>query len=212
MRNTTLTSSLVFLSLSILAGARAATAADQSDPGWRLKLTAASITSTGGGGFDSSLGGGVGVEYRTSDHFGFEVDAVTGKVHDEIDFGFFAIDTSLRVTPVLARLNWHLTPRHGADLYLGPVAGWVRYGSFDVRVSAPGEGSVLADRVENKDGFAWGGHIGLDVPFGRHGLFFTSDATYLRANVKPTAKSAAEGETDFDLNPLIVQAGLGIRF
>jgi outer membrane protein W len=217
MRTTTLTSSLVILSLSILAGGRAANAADQSDPGWRLKLTGASIQSTGGGGFSSSIGGGLGVEYRASDRFGIEFGAVTGKVDDKLGFDFFGedvftIETSLRVTPLLGRLNFHLTPGHKADLYLGPVAGWVRYGDIDVRVSAPGEGSLLVDHVQNKDGFAWGGHIGLDVPFGRSGFFFTSDATYLRSTVKPTARSAAEGAAEFDLNPLIVQAGLGIRF
>jgi outer membrane protein W len=215
MNRIMMTISATFVILAFLAGPAAA--ADPSEPGWRLKLTGASIQSTGGGGFNNTIGGGLGFEYRVSDHLGIEVGAVTGKVDDELGFDFFgeeafSIETSLRVTPVLARLNFHLTPGHKADLYLGPVAGWVRYGDIDVRVRVPGEGSVLADHVENKDGFAWGGHIGLDVPFGQRGFFFTSDATYLKATVKPSDKSAAGGATDFDLDPLIVQVGIGYRF
>jgi outer membrane protein W len=211
----TASSSLVFL--AFLAGGHAAAAADPSDPGWRLKLTGASIQSTGGGGFNSSVGGGLGIEYRASEHFGIEIGAVTGRVDDELGFNLFGeedftLESSLRVTPLLARLNFHLTPGHKGDLYLGPVAGWVSYGNLDVRVHVPGEGSILADRVKNKDGFAWGAHIGLDVPFGNRGFFFTSDATWLKATVKPAAESAAAGALDFDLDPVIVQVGFGYRF
>jgi len=209
----TISASLFFL--AFLANGHTA-AADQSDPGWRLKLTGASVQSTGGGGFNSSIGVGLGLEYRASEHFGFEVGAVSSQIKDELGFSFgdddFSVESSFRVTPVLARLNFHLTPGHKADLYLGPVAGWVRYGDINVRVRVPGEGSVLADHVTNKDGFAAGAHIGLDVPFGSRGFFFTSDATYLKATVKPDAKSAAAGALDFDLDPVIVQVGLGYRF
>jgi outer membrane protein W len=208
----TIVGSLVFLVL--LAGGHSVAAADLSDLGWRLKLTAASLQSTGGGGSNSSIGAGLGFEYRASEHFGFEVGAVSSQIKDELGFSFgdqdLAIESSFRVTPVLARLNFHLTPGHKADLYLGPVAGWVRYGDIDVRVHVPGEGSFLADHVQNKSGFAGGAHIGLDVPIGTRGLFFTSDATYLKATVKPA--SSSDGASSFDLDPLIVQVGLGYRF
>jgi len=211
----TISGSLIFL--AFLAGGHAAAAADQADPGWRLKLTGASAQSTGGGGFNSSIGAGLGLEYRASEHLGIEVGAGSSQINNELGFSFFGeedftIESRLRVTPLLARLNFHLTPSHKGDLYLGPVAGWVRYGDLDVRVRVPGEGSLPADRVKNKDGFAWGAHIGLDVPFGSRGFFFTSDATYLKATVKPSSGSAAEGAQDFDLDPVIVQVGLGYRF
>jgi outer membrane protein W len=208
----TISGGLIFI--AFFAGGHAAAAADPSEPGWRLKLTAASIQSTGGGGSNSSLGAGLGFEYRASEHFGFEVGAVSSKIKDEIGFSFgdedFSVESSFRVTPVLARLNFHLTPGRRADLYLGPVAGWVRYGDTDVRVRVPGEGSILVGHARNKDGFAGGAHIGLDVPFGTRGLFFTSDATWLKARVKPASNSG--GEDSFDLDPVIVQAGLGYRF
>jgi|SRR6185312_8765179 len=205
-----------FLFLALLACGHAVLAADLSEPGWRLKLTAASVQSTGGGGFNSSLGAGLGFEYRASEHLGFEIGAVSSQIKDELGFSFgdesFSVESSFRVTPLLARLNFHLTPGHKADLYLGPVAGWVRYGDNNVRVHVPGEGSFLVDSVKNKDGFAGGAHIGLDVPFGTRGFFFTSDATYLKARVKPDSESAAAGALDFDLDPVIVQVGFGYRF
>jgi outer membrane protein W len=221
----TIASRLAFLAL--LAGGSAALATDlaelsgdqapdQAAQKWHLKLTGASVQSTGGGGFNGSVGIGLGVEYRASEHLGFEVSAVSSQVDAETGFQLFGLDlgveSSLRVTPILARLNFHLTPGHKADLYLGPVAGWVRYGDLAVRLHVPGEAAVLVDQVKNKDGFAWGGHIGLDVPFGSRGFFFTSDATYLKATAKPESQATAAGALDLDLDPLIVQVGLGVRF
>jgi len=191
-------------------------APDQAAQPWHLKLTGASVQATGGGGFNGSVGVGLGIEYRASEHLGFEVGVVSSRVDAEAGFQLFGLDlgveSSLRVTPVLARLDSHLTPGHKADLHLGPVAGWVRYGDLAVRLRVPGHGTVLADRVKNRDGFAWGAHLGLDVPFGRRGFFFTSDATYLKATVKPDSQAAAAGALDLDLDPLIVQVGLGVRF
>lgn len=211
--NRRLTISGVLIFVAFLANGHAATATGLSEPGWRLKVTAASIQSTGGGS-NSSIGAGLGFEYRASERFGFEVGAVSSQVKDDLDFSFgdesFTVESSFRVTPVLARLNFHLTPGRRADLYLGPVAGWVRYGDTEVRINVPGEGSFLAGHAPNKDGFAGGAHIGLDVPFGTRGLFFTSDATYLKAKVKPASNS--EGEDSFNLDPVIVQAGFGYRF
>lgn len=221
----TIASRLAFLAL--LAGGPAALATDltelssdqapdQAAQTWHLKLTGASVQSTAGGGFNGSVGVGLGVEYRASEHLGFEVGAVSSQVDAETGFQFFGLDlgveSSLRVTPILARLNFHLTPGHKADLYLGPVAGWVRYGDLAVRLHIPGENVVVVDQVKNKDGFAWGAHLGLDVPFGQRGFFFTSDATYLKATVKPESQATAAGALDLDLDPLIVQVGIGYRF
>jgi outer membrane protein W len=140
-----------------------------------------------------------------------------------VGFDFFGVDvftfeTSLRMTPVLAQLNWHLTPGHKVDLYVSPIAGWVRYGDLNVRLrgAAVDGGEVLVDHVQTKDGFTWGGRIGFDVPFGERGLFFTAAATYLKATVKPDV-SAIDPESEsqpenFDLDPFIVQAGFGYRF
>jgi outer membrane protein W len=97
------------------------------------------------------------------------------------------------------------------DLVLAPVAGWARYGDFEVRVNGP-DGSVLATRVPSEDGFVWGAHLGFDVPMGERGLLFTAGATYLKAKVEPRGASADSGAQAFDLNPLFLRLGIGYRF
>jgi len=55
---------------------------------------------------------------------------------------------------LLAGLNFHVTPRHAIDFYLGPVAGMVAYDDPFER------DSVVAD-------FGIGLNMGIDVPFGK---------------------------------------------
>lgn len=200
-----------------------ASAQIDADPGLRAKLYGASVNSVFGGEFDSASGFGLGLEYRASRRVGVELTALTSKIDSQTDFDFFGlihlgVESSLQVTPVLAQLDFHLTPDHWVDLHLGPVAGWMRYGDLETKVRAhvPGEDSVEIERVRTKDGFAWGAHIDIDVPIGQRGAFFTGGATYLNAAVKAAPGQGEAGDdgsdTIFDLNPLVLKAGFGYRF
>jgi outer membrane protein W len=206
-----------FLTLCATVPAMAATAEMPDEAsGWRLSLTGISAQSTaGGGGFNSSLGAGLGLEYRATPRVGVELAVLSTSIDNELGIDFFglahvSIRSSLRVTPVLAQLDLHLTPGHRVDLVVAPVVGFVRYGDLETRVSGP-EGSE-AQRVATKDGFAWGAHLGFDVPLGGRGLLFTAGATYLKARVEPRTRSAEGGAPKLDLDPLFLQAGIGYRF
>jgi len=211
--------------LALLLAACAATSASaqiDTDPGLRAKLFGASVNSVFGGDFDSAAGFGLGLEYRATRHLGIELTSFTSKIESQTDFDFFGfiqlgVDSSLRVTPVLAQLDFHLTPDHKVDLHLGPIAGWMRYGDLETKVRARVLGepdSVEVEKVRTKDGFAWGAHIDFDVPLGQGGAFFTGGATYLNASVKAAPGQADPGESDtiLDLNPLVLKAGIGYRF
>jgi len=215
MTRTILTAGACGILLSLVSIQPAA--AQQNDTGWKLKLNgiaAQPLVSTGG---DPAYGVGVGVEYRASRRLGVELSASTAEIEDEFTFGFFddsvTIGTSLRTTPVLAQLNVHLTPDCRADLYLGPVAGRVMYGDFDVTVhsSIDGETETVRGSVKTGDDWAWGAHIGVDVPVGDRGLFFTAGATWLMTEVE--IEDPEEGGTfSSGLDPLIAQIGFGYRF
>jgi outer membrane protein W len=201
----------IALALFAAGSARAA-----EENGWQVKLTGVSAQSTAGGGSNGSLGAGLGLEYRATPRVGVELAVLSTQVDDEIQFDFFdvaqlSIRSRLRVTPMLGKLDFHLTPSHRVDLVVGPIVGWVRYGDLETRVSGP-EGSVLTDRVATKAGFAWGAHLGIDIPLGSRGLLFTAGATYLKARVEPRDGSAESGAPKLDLDPLLLQAGLGYRF
>jgi len=201
---------MILSTFAAVSGAAAAT-----EGKWQLKLSGVAAQSTSGGSQDSSFGSGLGLEYRASPRFSVELAAMTSVLRSREDFDVFeeriVVEESLRTTPMLARLNVHLTPGRRTDVYAGPVFGLMRYGDFELKV----RGSGFAERVNlrTEDSFAWGAHVGIDLPLGDGGLFFTGGATYLRAKLKLDFSDPVEdGDPEGDLDPLFVQAGLGYRF
>ena len=188
----------------------------QDDTGWRLKGTGIAAQATSGS--DTSFGAGLGLEYRASRLLGVELAVLNTEIEDEITFEFFGVetvifDTRLRTTPVLAKLNLHLTPDSRADLYLGPVVGRMFYGDFDVTLRGSVDGETFGGSTEVEDDWTWGAHIGVDVPVGDRGLFFTAGATWLKAEVGFQGDpEEEEGEVSLDLDPLVAQIGFGYRF
>ncbi len=189
------------------------------ETGWRLKLSGISAQSTAAGSLDSSLGGGLGIEYRASRRLGVELSVASVEMDDEEGLQFFGteilvIASTVQVTPLLAQLNVHLTPDRRADFYLGPVVGRMQYGDLRVEIRSDLAGEyLLSEPVATKDGYAWGAHVGLDVPVGAHGAFFTAGAMYLQAEVETVGeRDETEGDGHVDLDPLLVRAGFGYRF
>lgn len=185
------------------------------DTGWRLKLTGVAAQSTHGS--DTSFGAGLGLEYRASRRIGVELATLTSEISDEVSFDFFGetvtIESTLRMTLVLAKLNLHLTPDHRADLYLGPVVGRMFYSDLDVEVHNF-LGETITGQAKTEDDWAWGAHVGVDVPVGDRGLFFTAGATWLDAQVEIEGDPEDEesGDLRSDLDPLVAQIGFGYRF
>lgn len=192
-----------------------------SDARWGIEVTGGSVQSASALGPDTSLGFGLGLEYRASRRLGVQLDILTSELDSEFDFfdlDLLVIESNLRMTPVLARLDVHLTPDRKVDLYLGPVLGYVRYGDIETGVRSDFlDESISVERVRTRNGFAWGGQIGMDIPMGSRGAFFTLKATYLEAEVETIEEIDDDGErseieSGFDLDPFIVQAGFGYRF
>lgn len=223
MNGMTRTLSSLGIFLTLATGSQAAA---QTERGWQVELTGLATRSTAGNfdGSESSSGFGLGLGYRISPRLGVELDVLSSKLEDRMTFGFFddqllTIESSLRMTPVLAGLDFHLTPGRRADLYMGPVLGLVRYDDIELEFGGDlleGE-TVPVQRVQTKDGFAWGARLGVDVPLGRRGAFFTASATYLKAEVEVEGFDDPEiGEAEdfgsFDLDPFLAQIGFGYRF
>jgi len=215
---------LVLGTLLALAAAAPGAAADDA---WQLKIYGVSAQSTAGSGSDGPLGVGLGLEYRATPRIGVELAGMTGEV-DGLDIEFslpgLIFETEARMTPILARLDLHLTPGRRADLYLGPVAGHVSIGDVTVRSRGRTDLSVVSgeSRIRTEDQFAWGAHVGLDVRLGDGDSFLTAGATYLDLPLEldlPFDGPTLEGETDLvalpaggDLDPLIVHLGYSYRF
>lgn len=200
--------------LALFAGAAKPAAAGEGP--WRLRLTAVSAQSTKGGGSNGSLGFGLGVEYRLSPRIGVEVEGLRSNVGSKEEFDIFGMatitaETEVDATPLLARLDVHLTPGRRADLYLGPVGGYVLMSDLTLRLrgEAGGEEQVFEQRIDTRDELAWGAHLGLDVRFGGGSSFLTMGATFLKL---PLTIRDEEGTQQGDLDPLIFHLGYGWRF
>ena len=221
MTRTTRTISSLGILIALATGSHA-TAQTRTEPGWQVELTGLSTQPTTGS-FGGAGGFGLGLGYRMSPRLSVELDLISSEIEDQISFGFFGdefftIQSSLQMTPVLAGLNVHLTPGRRVDLYMGPVLGLIRYDDIEIEVSGDLlEGEIVpVQRIETKDGFAWGARLGMDVPIGRRGVFFTANVTYLKAEVEVDGFEDDDfddfGSSSFDLDPLVSQLGFGYRF
>lgn len=205
-----------------LLAVSAAGAAAETGP-WRLKLSGVHAWSTVGG-IDGSFGPSLGLEYRATPRLGVELGGLTAEFDDQVRFDFFGLEliseTELRMTPVLGRLNVHLTPGRRVELYVGPTAGWVSMSDLTVRVRSrfPGEPEEVEEvEIPTEDQFAWGGHLGFDVHLGDRGSLLTFGVTYLDLPTEIDFPGGdAPEEEDLivrsDLDPLIFHLGYGFSF
>jgi len=167
---------------------------------------------------DAGFGLGLAVEYPANERVGVELGAQWSENDLQLELrgemfcgsAFCAVTATDSVRPLTLSLglNFHLTPERGADLYVGPVLGYVLYPDADFR--AMGE----AVEVSIDDDLAWGGVIGLDVPFGDRGWQFSASIRYLQANADATGRDdeGEAGRASIDLDPLTVAVGVGYRF
>jgi outer membrane protein W len=195
--------------------------AHAQDTGWKVKVAGAYFEPTGEEELDGDIGFGLGVEYRWSRRFGVELGILTSDMSSETtisaeDVPLGTLNTNLRTTPLLARLNIHLTPNSPVDLYLGPVAGYIFNGDLEVRVrgEALDAPNTIPDfSVPLDDSFAYGAHLGLDVPVRDSGFFFNGGATYLVSEVDiESTIFDDEDPGSFDLDPVVIHVGFGYRF
>lgn len=103
--------------------------------------------------------------------------------------------------PVTAGVNFHIVRNNFVDFYMGPFAGYVLYGDID-----PTESQLTTIAIEND--FALGAVVGLDVAFTGKGLIFTSALKYIQTSAEPEVPSFSE----LDIDPWVIQLGLGYRF
>jgi outer membrane protein W len=170
------------------------------------------LTGDAGNGF--SLVG----EYRLNDRLGVELGAqwsendlelrLTGVAFCGSTFCVLTASDSVRPLTLSLGLDIHLTPGRRADLYVGPVLGYVLYTDPTFRVM---DGTL---EVLIEDELVWGGVVGLDVPLGDRGWHFSSSIRYLRAKADAEGRDdeGEAGAASLDFDPLAVAVGFGYRF
>lgn len=202
------------LLLALAAGAAAPAA---SDGPWQLKVSGVSAQSTAAGGDDSALGGALALAYRATPRLGVELSGLRTEFDKETSVQLFSTDfvseLDFRMTPILARLNVHLTPGRRADVYLGPVAGYVLLSEVSHRYRPGPLVDDIPFEMPAEDRFTWGAHAGLDVQVGR-GSSLTAGATWLDLplEVRVDNFTTQNGTFSGDFDPLILHLGYGYSF
>lgn len=162
----------------------------------------------------------LGYERRVTDLFGVEfmvwnakhdvdgrfngeywlLDSGTGELIEHGAIQFAETLGDVKVTPLTAGLNFHLTRQSRFDLYVGPTIGYVLYGDLDI-----GD-----ERLSIDDDFTWGAAFGVDLPMGDKGWMFSGALRYLDTEASPDDL----GPTDesLDVSPWVVQVSAGYRF
>lgn len=185
--------------------------------GWRLRFYAASIdfnSSESRPRYDLDIGFGLGVnaEYRFSPRVGVDLGVLGGAGVDvawhEFQIGEATVVThdTLTFTPLTAGLDVHLTPRNRVDVYLGPLLGWVQYGSLQVRTGSTG----VTTGVRFDEDLAIGATLGVAVPFGERRWSFNASLTYLDSRLDGSGQNGVTLSQSYDAT--IFGLGFGYRF
>jgi outer membrane protein W len=155
---------------------------------------------------DSAVGAFVGFEFMVNDLVGLDAtilysnhdfnDSYTETVDGDIVYeNFSSGDASMM--PLLLSAQFHFLRNETLDLYAGPTVGYVMYGD-------------VYDRTM-KDDFSYGAVAGIDVPFGAGKWMFSSAVRYIKTHAE-TETTDPENYLDIDVDPVIVQVGVGVKF
>ena len=158
-------SAAALMTLFIVVVTLPGTASADDDP-WKFRFAVVSMN-PGGGTFvvpetdeqySYQSSGGVGFaidfEYRVSRRLGIDFGAISASpgFTVAVDAEPLSVTASgdIRITPIYAALNIHLTPDGRFDLYIGPLLAYVSYDSF-----------VLVAEPELREGFSAEEDIGI---------------------------------------------------
>lgn len=210
----------------LLASAVAAPAASEEaafEPGWQLRVYAASVDFSGGEGYgpnsrpdydlDVGFGFGIGAEYRFSRRLGVDIGILGAAAIDVTwstvgpgEWVWSGYDT-LTFSPLSAGLDIHLIPDNDVDLYLSPQLAWIHYGGLVVR-SGSGWSSATIDFDED---LGLGLALGLAAPLGRRERWaFVANLTFLESSLETDSWSGARVASDYSAT--ILGLGFGYRF
>ena len=152
---------------------------------------------------------GIEAEFRINRRLGIEVGMLYNRPEIRVNIDFADGQRALLATattfrPVTAGLVFHLTPESKVDLTFTPLIGLAFYD--DLHFQFQGEAVTL--EVDND--FIQGARIAADIPLGASRWALSFAARYLDTAVDGTDP---DGErVTFDLDPIILNAGIGFHF
>lgn len=160
--------------------------------------------------FDGTLGYGLGANIFFGDHISTEFAIV--RVNSDVNFRQRAAangNTQAEMMPITAVLQFHLAPNGRFDPYIGAGAAYVLIDDVDT----PDELNNLDfERLDFKDDVGLALNAGLGIRLSNN-LGLTLDAKYVPLESSARAvRTTGNTDVKFDINPVILSAGLSLRF
>jgi outer membrane protein W len=160
--------------------------------------------------FDSTLGYGLAANIFFGNHLSTEF-AIT-RVENDVTFRRRAVNSSgdgVEMMPITGVLQWHFAPTATIDPYIGAGAAYVLIDDVD----RPSELNNLDfESIDFDDDIGLVVNAGLGIRLGQH-WGITLDGKYVPLEASATARrTVGPQETTIDVNPIILSAGLSLRF
>jgi outer membrane protein W len=162
--------------------------------------------------FDGTLGYGIGANVFWGDRISTEFAIV--RVNNDVSFRRRAVggttgNTDAEMMPITAVLQFHLAPNGRFDPYIGAGAAYVLIDDVDT----PSElNNIDFEKLDFKDDVGLALNAGLGIRL-TNNFGITLDAKYVPLESSARATRTTGDETvKFDINPVILSAGLSLRF
>jgi outer membrane protein len=164
--------------------------------------------------FDSDMGYGLGINVFWGERVSTEFAA--SLISPEVTFnptnggvpGFLAGD--LEMIPITATLQYHFAPNSRIDPYVGAGAAYVLFDDID---DSEDLDDIDVDSIEFDDDAGFVVNAGVDFSFS-DSFALNLDAKYVpvEASANATFASGPGQAFDVEVNPLILSAGLRLKF
>jgi outer membrane protein len=159
---------------------------------------------------DTTMGYGLAANIFFGNHLSTEF-AIT-RVENDVTFRRRAVNNSgdgVEMMPITGVLQWHFAPTAMVDPYIGAGAAYVLLDDVD----RPSELNNLDfESIDFDDDIGLVVNAGLGIRLGEH-WGITLDGKYVPLEASATARrTTGAQDTTFDINPIILSAGLSIRF
>lgn len=161
--------------------------------------------------FDGSLGYGLAANVFWGDRISTEF-AIT-RVENELMIRPRAVNNagtaSAEMMPITGVLQFHLAPNSFIDPYIG---GGVAYVLFDDVDGADELNNIDFESIDFEDDYGFVINAGLGIRFTEN-FGLTLDGKYVPLESSATARrTTGDQEATFDINPVILSAGVSLRF
>jgi outer membrane protein len=160
--------------------------------------------------FDGTLGYGIAANIFWGDRISTEFAIV--RVNSDVGFRQRAVansNTQAELMPITGVLQFHFAPNGRIDPYIGAGAAYVLIDDVDT----PEElNNIDFERLDFKDDVGLALNAGLGIRL-TNNFGLTLDAKYVPLESSATAvRTTGSTDVKFDINPVILSAGLSLRF